>query len=130
MKNLINERNSIISQKKNCLSEKRKEQLDIKIAELESEQIRNDIMKKFQLFSRHPENINLTSMWKLLKKVSPKIKPLLPTAKRNNKGNIVSGPQELKKLLAKEYKNRLRTRPVRPDLMEMRTRKQLLFRKK
>ena len=62
--------------------------------------------------------------------ISPKVKPSLPTAKRNHKGNIVSGPKELKLLLAKEYKNRLRSRPVRPDLINMRIRKNILFSKK
>ena len=66
----------------------------------------------------------------IVKKISPKIKPLLPTAKRNKMGNIVSGPKELKELLAEEYKHRLRLRPVRPDLTTLRTRKNFIFRQK
>ena len=129
IKNLINERNSILSRNSEGRKEKL-EKIENEIAELESKQIRNDILKKFKVFSQNPENINLTNMWKLLKRISPKVKPLLPTAKRNHKGNIVSGPKELKILLAKEYKNRLRLRPVRPDLMKMRIRKNILFHQK
>ena len=42
-----------------------------------------------------------------------------PTAKKNHKGKLITGPSELKKLLAKEYKERLRSRPARPDMKEM-----------
>ena len=62
------------------------EEINKKIAEIEAEQFRKEIVKKFKLFSQNPENINLPNMWKLLKKISPKIKSSLPSAKRNNKG--------------------------------------------
>ena len=39
----------------------------------------------------------------------------------------VSEQNELKKLLAKEYKERLRTRPVRPDLGSLEKRKRRIF---
>ena len=54
----------------------------------------------------------------------------MPTAKKNHRGKIVSGPHELKKLLAKEYKERLRSRPVRPDLLEFEGRKKMIFKMK
>jgi hypothetical protein len=66
-------------------------------------------------------------MWKLLKKLWPKTGNSLPTAKKNHKGKIVSGPKELKILMAKEYKQRLRNRPVRPDLKQMKLRKNRIF---
>ena len=40
-----------------------------------------------------------------MKKLCPKLKPTLPSAKRNHAGKIVSAQSEIKKLLAKEYKN-------------------------
>ena len=73
-------------------------------------------MKNFRSYSENPENVSLPKVWKLLKKLSPKSNPTLPTGKRNHKGKIISGPREIRKLLALEYKNRLRTRPIRPDL--------------
>ena len=57
-------------------------------------------------------------MWKTLKKLWPMCGPTLPTAKKNNRGKIVTGPNELKKLLAKEYKERLRSCSIRPDFLE------------
>ena len=59
----------------------------------------------------------LMLMWQTLKKISPKSGISLPTAKKNHRGRIVSAPGELKKLLAKEYKDRLRISPRRPDLL-------------
>ena len=69
----------------------------------------------------------MSHMWKLLKKLWPKTGNSLPTAKKNHRGKIVSGPKELKILMAKEYKQRLRNRPVRPDLKQMKLRKNRIF---
>ena len=66
-------------------------------------------------------------MWKTLKKLWPKCGNSLPTAKQNHKGKIIYGPNELKKLLAKEYKERLRMRPIRPDLLNLKTRRKHIF---
>ena len=84
-------------------------------------------MKNFQFYSQNPENIQMQKMWKILKNVCPKLKPTLPTAKRNHKGKIVSGKYELKNLLAQEYKNRLRTRPVRNDNTSIKIRRKKIF---
>jgi hypothetical protein len=50
-------------------------------------------------------------MWQRIKKICLKPGTTLPTAKKNHRGRIVSAPGELKKLLAKEYKETLRDRP-------------------
>ena len=54
----------------------------------------------------------------------------MPTAKRNHRGKIISAPNEIKKVLAKEYKDRLRSRPFRPDLIPMMKRKKRIFKLK
>ena len=69
----------------------------------------------------------MQKMWKVLKNICPKLKPTLPTAKRNHKGKIVSGKNELKHLLANEYRNRLRTRPVRNDYKSVKNRRKKIF---
>ena len=77
------------------------------VAVFEADEIRSQIMKNFKFYSENPENISMPKMWKLLKKLSPKFSPTIPTAKRNHKGKIISGSKEIKKLLATEYQNRL-----------------------
>ena len=49
----------------------------------------------------------MSKMWKSLKKICPKVNPMLPYAKMNHRGKIVSGLYEIKSLMAKEYKNKL-----------------------
>ena len=85
--------------------------MNLRISEIEAEENRNKIMEHFKKFADDPENIN--QMWKTLKKLWPKCGPSLPTAKKNHQGKTVTGPGELKQLFAKEYKERLRTRPMR-----------------
>ena len=69
-------------------------------------------------------------MWKLIKKIWPKYNSK-STAKRNHVGKIISNPQEIKKLLSKEYKERLRERPIRPDLkMILKKNRKFIFEKK
>ena len=94
---------------------------------MEAEDNRNKIIENFKKFSVNPENINLSQMWKTLKKLWPKCGPTLPTAKKNHRGKIVTGPNELKKLLAKEYKELIRSRPIRPDFLERENLKNLIF---
>ena len=42
-------------------------------------------------------------------------------------GKIISGRKEIKNLLAKEYRNRLRTRPARPEFLPTRLRRKKIF---
>ena len=79
-------------------------------------------MKNFKYFSENPETINMQQVWKLLKNLWPKSPAILPTAKRNHRGKIVSGPAEIKNVLSREYKERLRARPLRPDLKSIKKR--------
>ena len=66
-------------------------------------------------------------MWKLMKKLWPKVETKLPSAKKNHKGQVISEPNSLKLLLAKEYKERLRQRPVRSDFDDLEKRKNEIF---
>ena len=125
---------AILIDKRNCLRgpglENEREELEKDIAKQEALEKRNEVMKNFKYFSENPEQINIQGMWKIMKKLSPKNLPTLPTAKRNHKGIIVSGPKEIKRLLAREYKNRLRTRPMRPDIISTKIRRKKIFQMK
>ena len=88
------------------------------------------IVENFKSLSENPENINVQQMWKLSKKLWPKSGTTLPIAKRNQRGKIVTGPREIRNVLAREYKDRLRSRPLRPDLKDLKKRKKLIFKMK
>ena len=113
---LINERNRLFQNGKDIA---KLEDLDEEISNLEAkinyEQIRNN----FKNLSQDPENVNIQEIWKKVNKLWPKFSPTLPAGKKNHFGKVVSDPKELKKLLSKEYKERLRTRPARPDLNDL-----------
>ena len=130
MASLINERNAISKEEETPEIKRKIDELSKQIFEIEAEDNRNKIMKNFKQFSDNPENINMQQMWKNLKRIWPKTGYSLPVAKKNHKGKIVTGPKDLKILLAREYKDRLRSRPVRPDLDALRKRRRRLFKKK
>ena len=65
----------------------------------------------------------MQQVWKTLKRLWPKAGSPLPVAKKNHKGKIVSAPKDIKSLLAREYKDHLRKRPMRPDLLSLRKRR-------
>ena len=65
-----------------------------------------------------------------MKKLWPKHENILPVAKQNHLGKIVSGPNEIKTLLAKEYRDRLRNRVLRPDLEHVKSIKSEIFQMK
>ena len=74
---------------------------------MEAKEKRDFIINNFKQFGENPEAVNLNKVWKVLRTIEPKHKSSLPIAKRNHKGKLVSSPFEIKKLLAKEYKQRL-----------------------
>ena len=90
--------------------------LEKEIADIEAEENRQRIIESFKTLSENPENVNIKEVWTILKKICPKYKVPLPIAKRNFKGKIITDLTEIKKLLKKEYTQRLRKRPFRPDL--------------
>ena len=102
-------------------------ELEKEIVDLESEENRNIIMKNFKKISENPENVNLKEVWKNLRNIFPKFKSSLPIAKRNFEGKLITDTEEIKLLLEKEYFQRLRTRPIRPDLGSLKERKNEIF---
>ena len=94
---------------------------------IEAKENRDFIVQNFKQFSENPENVNLKEVWKVLKKIEPKHKSSLPIAKRNHKGKLVSSPYEIRKLLSKKYKQRLRSRPLRPDMGNLKDRRKKII---
>ena len=117
--NLIKERN-ILKKKQ---EENQTDQLeDLKINELEETiadiLAREEMSKINQLkqFSATHGSICINEMWKLKQKLWPKKSDTIPTGKINHQGKLVTAPDDIKKLLEKEYRERLRPRPNHPNL--------------
>ena len=125
---MIDERNTLMTAKPE--NQEEIDKLNGNICEIEASENRDKIMKNFKSFGDTPEKINQQQMWKLNRKLWPKCGGVLPVAKKNHKGKLVSNPKAIKKLLAREYKERLRKRPVRQDFIEMRNRRKKIFKMK
>ena len=124
LSSLIDQRNRLVMEE---VPGNEIDEVNLSIAETEAAENREKIMKQFQFFSQNPENIEMQKMWKSLKNICPKLKPILPAAKRNYKGKVISGKKEIRNLLAKEYKNRLRSRPYRKDYLSTKLRRKRIF---
>ena len=131
LSNLINKRNLLVrqSKKKTCSSnlDNQIKILNKKISFEEALLKRNTLLNFYTKFASDPEKINLSEMWKYLNIVSPKFNSPLPQAKINHLGRLISSPAELKLCLAKEYKDRFRLRPSRPDFGNLKERKLEIF---
>ena len=66
-------------------------------------------------------------MWSLLKRKFPKLSKQIPIAKRDSRGNLITKHQDLKKLYLKTYKQRMRNRPMKPELHGFKIIKENLF---
>ena len=124
---LINERNTLSTAHGN---QNKIELIEKEIADKVALENRNIILKNFKQLSDNCENVNLQKLWKLMKNLWPKNISVIPTAKRNHRGEVVSGPTEIKNVLSKEYKERLRLRPFRPDLKHFMGMKKTIFKMK
>ena len=84
----------------------------------------------FKDFCNESNSINISEMWKLKHKIWPKKHETLPTGKFNNQGHMVTDHEELKKLYALEFKERLRARPTHPEFFEILKHKDNIFKLK
>ena len=66
-------------------------------------------------------------LWGLLKKKFPKNSQATPVGKKNSKGKLVTNHKELKRLNLKTYTQRLRNRPMKEELEELKKVKEELF---
>ena len=103
--------------------------IEKKISEVIAEEEKSKA-SQFQKYCNDFGSINVTEMWKLKKHIWPKKKETLPTAKKNNQGKLVTNPNELKELYAKEFKERLRKRPTHPDFEAIQKLKDEVFKLK
>ena len=71
-----------------------------------------------------------TKMWSMLKKKFPKTSKQNPIAKRDKRGNLVTKHEDLKKLYLKTYKLRMRNRPMKQELLDLKIMKENLFAKR
>jgi hypothetical protein len=68
---------------------------------------RKTVIDNFKGMESNDGNRNHQGVWILKQKYFPKIKPTLPVAKKNLKGQLITNPEELKELYLDTFKWRL-----------------------
>ena len=103
------------------------EQVEKEIARASEEENKEKIMNNFKEFADKQGSFNINGMWNIKKKIFPKIAQSKPTGKKNMAGQIITNPDGLKKLYLETFVHRLRYRPIREDLEEIKTLTEILF---
>ena len=106
------------------------EEIEEKIADMCQEGNKKKVMENLKELDSSDGNINHQGIWKTKKKLFPKIKPSLPVGKKNLKGQLITNPEELKKLYLDTFKFRLRHRPVQPGYEDILKQQEELFRER
>ena len=138
MRIIMNERIKKKQELKNtAISEEMKNQIEVRIKQIEeeiekevTEDYQKELMETLRELGQSEHSVNgdkRKQIWKLLKKNYPKILTAVPVGKKDGKGNIITNHEGLKKLYLQTYVNRLRNRPIKPDLEEMMKLKTELF---
>ena len=119
------------------ISEDMKIKIEVRIKQIEedmenevSEEYRNEVMETLRELSGSEDCVNgdrRKRMWKILKKNYPQDLNKIPMGKKDRKGNIITNHEGLKSLFLDTYVNRLRNRPMKPDLEELKELKEELF---
>ena len=106
-----------VLKKKDILTEADEEEivrLEALVAEKCQDTNRQKVVDNFCDLGGNDGNLQHQGIWKIKRKVFPKIKPSLPVGKKNIKNQLITNPEELKKLYLDTFKYRLRHRPVQP----------------
>ena len=136
MEKLLTERLKLKNQAKlSVVDDDEKESIDHKIMQIEDdigEEVMNenykDIAEQVQEFG--VENINGSGrkkVWDLLKKKFPKFSNAVPVGKKDSKGNLITNHEQLKELYLKTYRQRMRNRPIKEKLQDLKKLKSELF---
>ena len=136
MEKLLTERLKLKNQAKlSVVDDDEKESIDHKIMQIEDdigEEVMNenykDIAEQVQEFG--VENMNGSGrkkVWDLLKKKFPKFSNAVPVGKKDSKGNLITNHEQLKELYLKTYRQRMRNRPIKENLQDLKELKSELF---
>ena len=100
--------------------------IENKISVICTEKNSNIVNEHIGQLSDDGEQVCRLNMWRLKQKLCPRnVEP--PMAKKAANGDLISNPDDLKKLYVDTYKQRLRHRTIRPGYEQLETLKNYLF---
>ena len=123
--------------KSNEISEEMRIKIEERIVQIE-EEIGTEVSEKYvkEIYDallklggdgQHLKGSGRKKMWEILKRKYPKILPAVPVGKKDKAGNMITNHEGLKDLYLKTYKHRLRNRPMKDELQEIKSYKDELF---
>ena len=87
-----------------------------------------EIWSRFQQVASSDNSASTQAMWKLKKKIFPKIKSNPPMGVKDKQGQVKTKSHDIKNIYVSEYKHRLRARPLLPELQDTNKIQNQLFR--
>ena len=121
----ISEENKLFAEKLKLINEQKKnptvnlnlqekiDEIEEKLSNLVSKKNRDKVVNNFKSLDGTFGDNFATGMWNIKKKIFPKNKPTLPTAKLNINGMLVTSRFDVKRLYLDTFTFRLRDRPIK-----------------
>ena len=112
------------------LKEKQKISIEEKISKATEYEYMKKVKETLSHITGDDGGINTNGLWKAKLNLIPKDKSNNPVALKDNKGNMITNPEGIKKLCVDEITERLRHRPIHPNLIELQLLKEKLCKKR
>ena len=129
---LLNLRRKTIQDLKKC-NEDAKPELEAELENIENqindiiaEENRSKVLENFKNLSSPDGLVNTNGMWSIKRKIFPKNKETLPFAKQNFDGKLITSQENLKTLYLETFIHRLRSRPIKNELIWLKEMKEEL----
>ena len=110
--------------------EKEKNILDIKISKATEIEYMKKVEQTLGHITGDDGGINTNGLWKAKQNLIPKSKSNIPVALKDKKGNLITNPEGIMKLCLDEMTERLRHRPMHPNLTQLQHLKEKLCNKR
>jgi hypothetical protein len=133
---LMNDRTELVQKMKKANDEQKEdlqrelEEVEMKISELSAKENRNKVVENFATLTTIDGTTNQRGVWDIKRKIFPKNKESLPFAKTDFEGKLVTSQRELKSLYLKTFTSRLRHRPIKKGLENLKVLKEELCAKR
>ena len=103
-----------------------KSEIDAKIAKETELEFMKKVKETLGHITGDDGSINTNGIWKAKQNLIPKHKETKPVALKDNKGNMITSPEGIKTLCLDEMIERLRHRPIHPELVQLQFMKEKL----
>ena len=90
----------------------------------------DNIWAKFQQVADSDSSSSTQAMWKWKKELFPKIKPSPPMGMKNIEGEVKTKWHDMQDIYQREYRHRMRARPLLPEMQDIESIQDQLFNKR